>query len=796
MTRRVGALFFLSGVTALVGEVVWARMLGLVLGNSVWAASAVVTAWMGGMALGAWLGGRVASRVRAHLRWYGLAEAGIGAFFALSEPLQRLLLGLGARLLGEDLGVDPAGGIAVRLALAVAVLAVPTVLMGLTLPLLVERLHGLGLTARVGHLYGLNTLGGAAGVFLAAYLLLPWLGERGSLAAAALTCAAVAVSAVALEGWVPRGVPSTPAFSSARLRGYLALVAAMGAGALAAELLWVRVLVLHLGSSVYAFAAVLAVYLVGLALGSLAVRRLGSRLGSPGPALAVAQLGIAGLVVIQLPLLGGFGDALAWPATVIRIPLGFASVQALLVAVVSLYLLPVAVLFGACFPLAVAADPKARSDGGHAGAIAAANTLGAILGALGAPFLLVPALGVQRSLLVVAALHLGVGLALRPPARFARVAAAAVVLAGGGLWVGLPRDWVLRQASVVEDASSELLSLSESVSATVAVKRYLAGPAPWTSLELNGMNVAGTSRSLLAVQQLQGNLPLLQLAQPRRVLHVGFGSGGTCWAVSRHPVTAIDVVEIAPEVLESAARWLGDINRGVLSDPRVRVVINDGRNFLLATDHRYDAILSDSIHPRHAGNSTLYTLEYFQLCRSRLEPGGVVSMWLPLYSLDTESYLRILSAFHRVFPRTAVWYDISTVNENTVVTGSAAPGPLRVDWPRMAEPAVAASLAAAGVGSPDDLAALLLLGPAEVARLVAGTPALIDDLPYVEYVSGRVLDRRRTWLANLDLLARAAARGPSPFSGGSVDWAAAVERRDDALRATLALLARGEPDTD
>lgn len=790
MTRWVGVLFAVSGGTALVGEVVWMRKLGLVLGNSVWAASAVVAAWMGGMALGAAVGGRIAPRVRSHLRWYGLAEGAIGLFFALSEPIHGALLRLGTGL-GPDLGEELAAGIAARLGLAFAALAVPTVLMGLTLPLLVERLRGTGLAARVGHLYGLNTLGAASGVLLAAYLLLPSLGERATLATAALACGVVAVVAIALESRVPREQVGRRAAETVRMRGYLALVAAMGLGALGAELLWVRILVLHLGSSVYAFALVLGVFLLGLALGSLALRRLGDRVRRPGAALAAVQLAIAGLLVLQVLAFGSFGDLLAWPTRLAQIPLRFVWVQAILLGGVAALLLPVTVLFGASFPLAVAADPRARSDGGHAGAVSAANTVGSILGALGAPFVLVPVLGVQRGLLAVGAVHLAVALFLRPRRELA-AAAAAVLAAAAAVAYLLPPDWVLRRASVVEDAGSELLALSESVSATVAVKRYLEPGRSWLSLELNGMNVAGTSASLLAVQQLQGNLPLLQVEEPRRVVHVGFGSGGTCWATSRHPVESIEVVEISPEVLTLADRWFRSVNRRVLADPRVRVVVNDGRNFLLATDRRFDVILSDSIHPRHAGNSTLYTREYFELCRSRLEPGGVVSMWLPLYSLDTGSYLRILRAFHEVFPRTAVWYDLSTANENTVVTGGVEPGPIRVLWSRLEDTGIAESLAIAGVRTRQQLAADLLLGPDEVAELVRDVPPLVDDLPYVEYVGGRVMDRRSTWERNLALLVRTTATSSYPFQDPerSQEWPVLVERRVTRLRAILQYLSK------
>ncbi len=782
----IGLLFTVSGATALVGEVVWMRMLGLVLGNTVWAASAAVAVWMAGMALGAAIAARLAPRIRHHLIWYGAAEGLIGIFFALSPRIEAIVLRFGT-LVGDDLGNAMLVGVAERFVLACAVLLVPTLLMGLTLPLLVERLRDSSLVQRVGTLYGLNTLGAAGGVFLTAYLLLPVLGERGSLAAAAVACAGVCVAAFVGERHLPAVAVAVPQPSPSRkgARGHLVLVAAMGFAALAAEIVWVRILVLSLGSRVYAFAILLGVYLVGLSVGSLAVRALGERLRDPRRALARVQLAAAIALAVQVPLLGFSDDIMAWPAHLLALPASFPVFQLVMLQAIVILFLPVTALFGASFPLAVAADPAARSDGAHAGAIAAANTVGSIFGALAAPFVLVPMFGSQRTLLVLALIHLAValGVSRRRGLVVAAAAAGAVVMTLGAV---LPADWVLRRAGSVSGDSGVLRHLSESVSATVVVKDYLGHRPRWRSLELNGMNVAGTDASLLVVQQLQGNLPLLQVTAPRRVLHIGFGSGGTCWAVSRYPVERIDVVEISPEVLAASNRWFADVNRGVLGDPRVHIVVNDGRNYLLATEARYDAILSDSIHPLYAGNSTLYTREYFRLCRDHLEPGGVVSMWLPLYSLDSASYLRILRAFHEVFPHTVVWYDVTTVNENTVVTGQVAPGPVSIDWRRFLDSRVARSLAIGGIGTPDDLARDLLLAPDEVERVTRDVPPLIDDVPYVEYLAARLLSRSGTWEENLRMLAGAASRGPSPFAeGAAIDWPGAVRGRDARLRAVL-----------
>jgi len=217
-------------------------------------------------------------------------------------------------------------------------------------------------------------------------------------------------------------------------------------------------------------------------------------------------------------------------------------------------------------------------------------------------------------------------------------------------------------------------------------------------------------------------------------------------------------------------------------------VLNDGRNALLAMDERFDAILSDSIHPVYAGNSTLYTREYFELCHSRLAPGGVVSMWLPMYSLSTDSYLSILRAFWEVFPGSAVWYSPLVLNEFTVVTGGSEVGPLHVGWSRLGDPALAPTLAEAGAGTPAELAGTLLLGPREVAALVAEVAPHVDDLPEVEYRSGRLLDREASWYANFVTLHAARARA-NPYAAFPGDWGLVVAARDEMLDAHVRALA-------
>ncbi len=785
MKRLIPLLFFLSGATALVGEVVWMRMLGLVLGNTIWAASAAVTVWMVGMALGAAIGARFAPRIRRHILVYGLAEGGIGAYYAASPVILAGLLALGAHL-GDDMGASLFLGIAQRFGLATLVLLPPTVLMGLTLPLLVERLQGDRLAERTGLLYGLNTLGAAVGVFATAYWALPTLGESGTMAMASVLCLLVMVMAFVAERSIMAAGPAMPTEVLERqgVAGFfLVLVALMGAAALAAELVWIRILVLHLGSRVYAFAILLGVYLLGLGLGSLAVKALARGITNPTRALALTQAAAALALVAQLVALGHTSSILVVLASTLKLSHSFFGIQSAFLLTVALLFLPVTMLFGASFPLAVAADPKPRSPGQHAGAVATANTLGAIVGAVGAPFILVPLIGCQRTLLLLAVIHLIVALTLWRTRKTALLASFALIVAVAA-GVMLPRDWVLRRAVTDISDTEVLLALEEDIGATVIVKEYGDPEARWLSLELNGTNVAGSSPALLKVQQLQGHLPLLQVDEPREILHVGFGSGGTCWAVSHHQVERIDVVEISPRVLTASDYWFSFINHNVLGDNRVRTILNDGRNYLMATDKKYDAILSDSIHPVFAGNGALYTLEYFQMCRDHLKPGGVASMWLPVYSLDTESFLRILSAFQQVFPQTVVWYDHTTPNEFTIVTGKVEEGPIFIDWQRLDDPALSESLEIGGIRSAVDLEADLLLGPSEVAALVAETEPHIDDLPFVEYMAGQTLNRTGTWYDNLALLAAVRTR-TDPFADAPVPFEEAAAVRDQALEKTL-----------
>ena len=760
----LAACFVLSGAASLIDQVVWLRYLSLVFGNTTWAAATLLAVFLGGLGLGALLFGRLGDRLVRPLLAYAVLEVAI-ALLALASPSFLGWIDGAYVAVYRGWGNQPWLFALGRAALAAVFLLPPTLLMGGTLPLVLRG--ALPPRARVGRstalLYGANTAGAVLGTALSGFLLVPAVGLRASLLIAAGLNLAAACGALLVSRPVPRAEPARAATApptragTPRRRLLLALFFAMGATSLAYEVLWTRILVFYFGSSVYAFSLMLLAVLLGIALGSLLAVPWADRLKSPLLALAVVELAIAAWAPVQVLLFGELNGLLAAAARAIRAGSFAGAATSQLLAVLPL-LLPPTVLMGMSFPLAVRALHRDRESLGHdVGGVYGWNTLGSVCGSLLAGFALIPLLGTQGALLGVAVGNAALAAAIawrRGPRtlRAATLAAPALLVIAGTL---LPPDLAILAAGIFRrDRPGDLVHFREDAQATVTIRRQRSGSGPYLSLELNGVNVAGTSPDLYAVQKLQGHLPLLLAPAPRRVAHIGFGSGGTAWAVSRHPVEDILIVEISPQVLAASDRFFGEINHGVLADPRVRVELNDGRNFLLASEESFDAVLSDSIHPRFAGNGSLYTEEYFALLRQRLRPGGVASMWLPMYSLSSRNYAMVLRAFATSFPHVQVWYEPSAFNSFTVVTGSVD----QATWDAarlaagFADPRVAAELRDIGLGRPADLLPLLLATEVELAPWLATVPPHSDELPAVEYESGALVHKTLPWLSTFTRL--------------------------------------------
>jgi spermidine synthase len=749
-------LFLFSGLLSLIFQVVWLKKLVLVFGNTVWAVSTLLTAFMAGLAIGSWLFGRIADRSGSPLKLYGILEGFIGSYGILTLLILGKLYILYVPLYAFSGGDNLLMGI-FKFLMALLILLPPTICMGGTLPLLARHFTEDMSTAssNIGVLYTINTFGAVCGTFIAGFILIPELGLRiTGLIASCISFAILAVSLMVTKG------ENTSFKREGLLRIHrkklerhwmLWVYCVCGFAALAYEVIWNRVLVLHIGSSVYAYSVLLAVYLLGVTLGSAMMSYYVERLKHPILVFAIIQIIIAFDLIFLINQFDMLAENLAVMERIIGIHGHWSHIVFLVIGVFQILILPT-MLFGASFPVAVKLFVKTHKElGQETGLLYAFNTVGNILGSFCAGFLLLPLLGSQRGLLFVASLNLLAGVYLITKIEALRLtktlaSAGIMLLFYGGYLSFTYHDQVILTAGVFRDTDQrkvKLLSFEEDVYATVAVEERVDGRGTWKQLSMNGVNVAGTSSELFSIQKLQGHLPLLLHANPKTVLHIGFGSGGTAYAVSRYPVEKIMVAEISKSVIKEASDYFQEVNHGVLNDPRVTVEFTDGRNKVLASTEKYDVILSDSIHPRFSGNGSLYTSEYYQLLKDRLKPGGVVSQWLPFYSLTLENFKMIVKSFYEVFPNTSIWFPNSTINAYTIVIGKLN-GPM-IDYPimeaRLKIPEVAADLKEINADTPYKILDFFFFANEKVREFVDHVPLHTDDNMAVEYLSGKVISK-------------------------------------------------------
>lgn len=761
-------LFLFSGFLSLIFQVVWLKKLVLVFGNTVWAVSTLLTAFMAGLAIGSWLFGRIADRSGSPLKLYGFLEGFIGLYGILTLLIFSNLYVLYVPLYSLSGGDNLIMGI-FKFILALLVLLPPTICMGGTLPLLAKyftkdvNMAG----TNIGTLYTINTFGAVCGTFITGFFFIPLLGLRiTALIASFISFIILTVTALITKdeksGTNTEGLLKIE-WKKTDGNWVLRIYFICGFAALAYEVMWNRILVLHLGSSVYAYSIMLTVYLLGIVLGAAIMSFYVKKLKRPILVFVIIQFVIAFDLIL---LINQFG---VLPETLynIRFYLGLPDsgevnyglhILSVFCGVLQVLILPT-VLFGASFPLVIRLFVKTREAlGQETGLLYAFNTVGNILGAFCAGFLLIPFLGVQHGLLFTASLNLLVGIYLLTKTttgsvKKVLVMITIVLLFYGGYTILTFQNQAILTARVFhgrEQTDMKLLAVEEDIYATVTVEERTDVRGTWKQLSMNGVNVAGTSSELFSIQKLQGHLPLLLHENPKSVLHIGFGSGGTAYSVSCYPVETITIAEISRSIIEKAAAYFQEVNHGVLEDPRVNVVFTDGRNKVLADKEHYDVILSDSVHPRFSGNGSLYTYEYYQLLKKRLKPGGLVSQWLPFYSLTPENFKMIIKSFYEVFPNTSVWFPNSTVNAYVIVIGKLN-DPL-IDYAIMEEklkiPEVTADLKKINSETPYKILDFFLFANETVGKFVDDVPLHTDDNMAVEYLSGRMLSKWYTSYIN------------------------------------------------
>lgn len=731
-SARFGPLlpcFFLSGFAALVYQTAWTRQFALVFGASPPAVAAVLAAYMGGLAAGAALAGRFVGRVRRPLLAYALLEGGV-ALSALALPVAlEEVSALQAWFFGGLPELSAEAGISLtlfQLSVAFALLAIPTALMGMTLPLLVRQVvrEEEQIASRVGTLYALNTAGAVCGVLAAGFWLLPELGLGDSVWVAVAANAVVGLLALTLSrsATEPEGVAASLSTGTAKpAPGWiLPLVCVAGMASFGYEVLWSRLLGQLLGGGLAGFAIMLASVLTGIAAGAALAARM---VGGPDRALRVFALTQILVVLSSLPAFAALG---ALPAFLRG--LEWQGIPALSGALAAGLLLPASLCIGASFPLAVRALARSVEQAGAASArIFAWNTLGSILGAISAGFFLLPALGHAG----FATLLMGLNLAVAAGALWACPRAGARALGLGGVALLalslLPPQtpWgLLRTSGLSGEAASggiEYYGLGRSAGVLLS-----AGPRGWRlyadGLPESQVTAPGTLPGGNPFAQWLATLPVLARPEARRMLVVGLGGGVVLESVPGS-IQHIDVLEIEPEIL-AANRAIAQRRRSdPLSDPRVRVRLGDARGTLSRSSARYDLIVSQPSHPWTEGSGPLFTREFFDLIRAHLTPGGVLGQWMALRFLDEALLRGMLATLLDVFPHVRVYHPVPGG-----LLFLASEAPLRVE--EGAERALRASpraFTSLGVYRVEDVRAAWLLDESASRAVAAGGLVNRDD---------------------------------------------------------------------
>jgi spermidine synthase len=816
----ISFIFFLSGLSALVYQLLWMRHLGFIFGNTVYASATVLTAFMGGLAIGSHLFGKWADRLKNPVRWFAYLEW-ITAGSALAMPVLftgiRHLYAFAYRNISDQLlFLTP-----LRFVLALLILAVPTICMGGTLPVLIRGLarEEEHFGRRLGWLYGINTLGAVAGVLVSGLYLIEAVGLQATNVIAVMTdvCAGAGAWFVSRSRLLRDPEPAAPrepirwkslTFASKYAIGIATLCGFMS---LALEVIWFRALVLVFGSTTYSFTVMLSVFLFGIGAGSLLIAPVLDRRRDLFTLLAVsiAAVGVAGLwsmyrfdrgpeFLLHYLLARGF----SWAAMM----------EARFLIAVSHLLLP-ALLFGVAFATAVRiVRHDTTSSAGSVGLVYALNTLGAVAGSFMGGFMLLPLFGMAGSLFLISAVAITAGLvslmlwSASVRTRVLAVAVAVPLLAFVGLNPPVWNKSILASGAFFAPFNSirdgrvvfrevivgdRLLYYREGLSSTVSV--HISDDETMYFC-VDGKTEADEAPRGMVVQRMIGHLPMLFHPNARNAVNIGLGAGVSFGALGCYPLDRLEVVEIEKATLDGARIW-SSLNHGILDHPNARVIINDGRNYLFCTTNMYDVISADPFEPVVGGASHLFTVEYWEHARERLNPGGIICQWVPMYEMSTDDYLMIVRSFVHVFPRSALFF----TGFDTLLLGFKSE--MRLDAEVLRRnyeiPAVRKSLSEVGFTSPEMILGMFVSDLSQHPEFVGSGPLNTDQRPRIEFSVPRSAMRYTTDENHAALLAYFTQLPADWLEGLEEDVAEKLEGEHEAVRLMLeAAVLRAQGDTD
>ena len=728
--RLLFAAIFISGASALIYQLIWVRLLGLVFGVSSFAVATVVAVFLLGLGLGSYLFGRWSERARDPLRIYLYVELGIAATSLIAYlvietlPVYRYLYEYAYNNLGFY-GLSVA-----RLLLSMLVLLPPVLLIGGTMPLLAKYFlrDSANLGSSFSKIYYLNTLGASAGVLLTGFVFVRYFGVIGTLAIAIggnLLVALIIALSKRSEGVM------RPAKGERQPYSYmLVFLFLTGFISLGYEMLWVRILSTYGLSTSQAFALILAGFLLGFSVGAWVVaRRVDGRRDLEAWFSAVSIVtAFSGAVVLLLfrqfeALTILLADATPMSQLTLGMTLAF-----------TVSFIP-AVFMGILFPLGVRIYAHDIDRiGAKAGNTFFSNTLGCVLGSLLTGFVMIPFVGMWNTTLLLINLSLLMAAAFllrsRRPVR--------------SQWVSLVVVAVVANLLVFTDSKTfhaelkgrdlrtaaegfDVIYYAEGLSGTVtAIER-----GSYRGLFVDGQNVSGTDPVLLADSKMLAHVPLLLAEEPKAALTVGYGTGTTSGSMLLYDVD-VHAVEIEEKIIE-AAPLFREVNYASYADPDLDIVLDDARNYIATTNEAFSVIVTDVTNLKYKRNPYLYTREYFEIMQGALSPDGVAAAWLPVGGLSFNDLRTLIATFDSVFPHTTAWYFTQFPTHFIILVGTPERTRVRLAELRERMVRVENDLQGLGVDNVHELASMLLLGESDVDALTYGAPIHTDNRPILEY---------------------------------------------------------------
>ena len=721
-------LYLVSGFCGLVYEIVWSRMLVLVLGNTTYATSTILAAFMAGLSLGSFFWGKKIDSLKSSpLFVFGCLEIMVGVsalllYFAIQSvvPLEVMVI--------KWASGSHSGGVLIRFVFSFVLLCIPTFFMGGTFAVIGKHLIA-DSPAKGAHsalLYGINTLGALLGAYLTGFFLIAYWGHFMVLLCACLFNLSIGGCALAINRFAPQSdqIPvSTQKKTKTKKRKVssipkstlrLILVGTFTAGfvTMAYQVLWTRLLILVIDNSVYSFTSIVMLFLGGIALGSLLVIPLCKQAKHLISFFAILQIAFA-ISAYLVPFFVHPG----------QVP-GEIRYDAFLFDRLPLFALIPALLSGALLPLAIQIyQKKDTGTGTRLGGIYGLNTLGCVLGAIAVSFWLIPKMGFRNTMLLLPGICLLVGNLLAVSAMKRQYSIPVVVVAVllailGTRW--MPADYFKNKYAQIEPGS-RLIYYQESTAVTATI---FDRPDGNRALYLNGIPEVDTSQLSIMTFRLMGALPNLLHPDPKSALMITFGAGVTSGTTAQF-VNTVDSVDLAAQAPQISA-YFKPVNQAIHTNPKLSLVADDARHFLLHTDKAYDIIVSDATHPRVYDSWVLFTQEFYQLVKSKLNQGGIFCQWVPFHGLHPDRYMSIIHTFSKVFPHVSIWR-VSSAYSLMVATPSA----LKIDFnamvARLVDQPIRKLLRSVDLDSPFEILKYFSFSGRKLARLDSGSLEILSD---------------------------------------------------------------------